>query len=84
MPCQCGLDGDLSGFTVAHFTDHDDVGVLPQDGAQGVGKGQADLLVHLNLVDARQLVLHRLFHGDDLVGVGIDLGQGRVKRGGFA
>ncbi len=38
-----GLDGDLRGFEVADFTDHDDVRVLAQDGAQGLGKGQVDL-----------------------------------------
>ena len=74
----------MSRLAIAHLTDHDDVGVLAQDGAQGAGKAQADLLVHLDLVDAFELVLHRLFHGDDLVGAGIQLGQRGVQRGGFA
>jgi hypothetical protein len=37
------LHGDLRGLAVAHLADHDDVRVLAQDGAQGVGEGQVDL-----------------------------------------
>ena len=29
-----GLDCDLSRFKVAYLTDHDDVGILAQEGAQ--------------------------------------------------
>ena len=42
---QRGLDGDLGGLLVADFADHDDVGVLPQEGAQRVGERQADVVV---------------------------------------
>ncbi len=42
---QRGLDGDLGGLVVADLADHDDVGVLAQEGAQRGGEGQADLLV---------------------------------------
>ena len=31
MACQRGLHGDARGFDVAHFADHDDVGVLTHD-----------------------------------------------------
>ncbi len=47
-----GLDSDLGGFEVADLTDQDDVRILPQERAQGRGEVQADLLVHLHLVDA--------------------------------
>ena len=33
-PVRRGLDGDLRGLEVANLADHDDVGVLAQDGAQ--------------------------------------------------
>jgi hypothetical protein len=33
-----GLGGELGGFGVANFADHQDVGVLPQQRAQGVAK----------------------------------------------
>ena len=79
MACQCGLHGNLRRFAVTHFTNHDDVRVLAQDGAQRIGKGQVDLRMHLDLVDAFQLVFHRVFHGDDLVLFRVNLGQGRVQ-----
>src|SRR5260221_14249316 len=84
VACQRGLHGDLRGFSVTHFADHDDVRVLAQDGAQGVGKGEVDLRMDLDLVDAVELVLDRVLDGDDLVGNRVDLGQGRVQRGGLA
>ena len=52
MPGQRGLGCDLRGFEVTDFADHDDIGILAQDGAQQGGEGQADLRFDLNLVDA--------------------------------
>ena len=37
-----GLDRDLGRLVVADLAHHDDVRVLPQEGAQGRGEGQAD------------------------------------------
>jgi hypothetical protein len=34
-----GGDGERDGFEVAHFPDHDDIGVFAQGGAQGGGEG---------------------------------------------
>ena len=62
-----GFDGDFGGLGVADFTDHDDVRVLAQDGAQGIGKGEADFLFGRHLVDAGNLEFHRVFDGDDVV-----------------
>ena len=45
---------------------------------------QALLLVHRNLRDALDLVLHRVFDGDDLVFVVLDLAERGVERGGLA
>ena len=84
MTRQRGLHGNLRRFAIAHFTDHDDVRILAQDGAQRVGKGQVDLGMHLDLVDAFELVLDRVLHGDDLVFQRIDLGQRRIQGGGLA
>ena len=84
MAGQRGLHGNLCCFSITHFANHDDVRVLPQDGAQGIGEAQANLLVHLNLVNALQLILDRLFDRDDLVRACVQLGQRGVKRGGFA
>jgi hypothetical protein len=74
------LHADVRGLEVAHLTDEDDVGVLPQDRPQGGGERQAGLVVDLDLVDAGQPVLDRVLGRDD-----VDLGlvddvQRRVER----
>src|SRR5674476_425819 len=84
MASKRGLDSDLGGFAIAHFANHDDVRVLAQDRAQGVGKAQPNLRVNLDLVDAFKLVLNRLFNGDNLEGVGIEFRERGVEGGGFA
>ena len=62
-----GFDGDFRGFGIANFTDHDDVRVLAQNGAQGIGEGEADFLFHRHLVDAGNLEFDRVFDRDDVV-----------------
>src|SRR6185437_16012487 len=78
------LNGDLRGFRVADFADHDFVRVVTEDGAQAAGKGQALFFVHRNLRNAANLVFHRIFNGDDLVFFGLDLIHRSVERGGLA
>lgn len=84
MAGQRGLHGDLRGFGVAHFADHDDIRVLAENGAQRVGEAHADLGMDLDLVDAAELVFDRVLDGDDLERFGIELGQRGVERGGLA
>ena len=60
------LDGDLGGLEVADLADHDDVGILAQEGAQGVGEVEPDVLVDLHLVDADQVVLDGILGGGDV------------------
>ena len=74
----------LRRLAVAYLTHHHPVRVVAQYGAQAAGKGQALLLIDRHLHHAGQLVLHRVFDGDDLVAPGVDLGNGGVQRGGFA
>src|SRR6266403_1749284 len=64
-----GLDSDFRRFKVANLADQNDVGILAQEGAERGGKVQANLLLHLYLVDAGQLELDRVFRGHD---VGVD------------
>ncbi len=78
-----GVDGNLSGFLVADFADHDFVGVVAQDGPQAAGKRESLFLVHGNLGDAADLILDGIFDGDDLVFVVLDLVDGGVKSGGL-
>ena len=61
---QRGLDRDLRRLQVADLADHDDVRVLAQDRAQRMREGEADLRLHLDLVDAGQLVLDRILDGE--------------------
>ena len=46
MPSERSLDGDLRGFDVARFADHDAVRILPEEGAQDSREGQADAFIH--------------------------------------
>ncbi len=84
VPGEGGADGDLGGFEVADFADHDHVGVLAEDVAQAHGEGQADVAADGDLVDALQFVFDRLLNGDDALGDGIDGTEKGVEGGGFA
>ena len=75
---------DLGGFGIAHFADQNHVRILAQGGTQHPGKGQLDFFVHLHLIDPGQTVFHRVFHRDDLLLDGVDLGQAGVQRGRLA
>ncbi len=72
-----GLGGDLGRLRVPDLPHHDDVRVLPQEGPQGPGKGEARLGVHLGLVDAGDLVLHRVLNG-----LGVLVGGGDALQDG--
>ena len=66
---QSSLYPDFRRFEVADLADENDIGVLAEEGAQRGGEVQADLLLHLHLVDATELKLDGIFRGHD---VGID------------
>src|SRR5215213_9432355 len=46
---------------ITDLADHDDVGILPQKGLEGGREGKPDLGAHQNLIDAHEVVLHRVF-----------------------
>ena len=69
------LHGYLSGFGIPHLTDHDDVRILPKDGTKRARKGQADLAVNRNLIDAMQLIFDGVLDGDYLEGIRIHVGE---------
>ena len=83
MAGEGGFDGNFGGFLIADFADHDDVGVLPQNGAQGVGERQADLLLGGYLVDPWNLKFDGIFHRDDVVFGTVELVQRGIQRRGF-
>ena len=77
------LDGDFGGFEIADFAHQDHVRVLAQKGAQGGGKRQAGLVVHVDLVDAGQVYFHWVFRGRDVaVGCVQNMHRG-IKADGF-
>lgn len=61
------LHGNFSGLGVSYFTDHDNVGVLPKDGPQVIGKRNPRLFIYLRLVDALQSVFHRVFDRNNVL-----------------
>ena len=66
MTGECSFDGDFRCFEVADFADEDDVGILAQEGPEGGRKVQSNLLLHLYLVDAKQVEFDRIFGGHDV------------------
>ena len=73
---------------IAHFADHDDVGVLAEDVLQGVVEGervQADLALLDDALVVFEDVFNGVFEGDDvLFEIGIDVLDHGGERGGLA
>ncbi len=65
---------------VADLADHDDVGILPEEGAQRAGEGEADLRLDVHLVDAADLVLDRILGREDVEVRLVDAVEARVER----
>ena len=85
VPGQRGLDRHLRRLQVADLTHHDDVRVLAQDRAQRMGEGEADLGLHLDLVDAGHLVFDRVLDGERcLLSALLRRVERRIKRRGLA
>src|SRR4029079_8953545 len=78
------LDRVFGRFQIANFADQHYVGVVTQDTAQAGGKRQPDLGVNLDLVDSFQLILHRVFGGDDLDLFVLDLVERAVQARRFS
>ena len=51
VPRERRLDRHVSRFFVANFADHNDIGVLAQNGAQGVGEVEPDFWLYLDLIE---------------------------------
>ncbi len=78
------LDRHLGHFQIADFADEDDVGRLAQHRAEDLGEREPDCLAHLALIDADEIVFHRIFGGDDLAIGAIELVERAVERRRFA
>ena len=78
------LHRDLRGFQIADFPDHDDVGILAQDGAQGAREVELDLRVDLRLPDAVERKLDGVLDGHHVERAAIQARHRRVERGRLA
>src|SRR5438477_781220 len=74
---------DVGGFVVTNFTDHHDVGVLTQDRSQRGSEIETDVTAYRDLIDARELVLNRIFDRHDVVFGAVQLVQHRIERRRF-
>ena len=84
MPRERRLDAHLRRLRVAHLADEDHVGRLPQHGPNDAGEVEPDLVLDLHLVDAGEVILHRVFGRDDLRVGPIELVERGVERGRLA
>ena len=80
VPRQRRIDCDRGRLHVTNLSNHDNVWRLPQHRPQRRCKGHSNLRIHRNLIDSRQLVLHRILDRDQLsIGL-VDRVQARVQR----
>ena len=68
MPGQRGVNSDARGLGVAHLADHDDVRVLPHEGAHRRSEGQPDRRLDLGLIDAGNFVFDGVLDGGESCG----------------
>ena len=60
------VDRDVDGLLVSNFTDHDDVGILPQERSERAREREPDLRLHVDLVNALNLVLDGILRRQDV------------------
>ena len=75
------LYGDAGGLLVSDLTDHDDIRVLSQDGTQCRCEGQVGFVVDLYLIDTVDICLDRIFDGDDVHVLFVQLAQCGIQGG---
>ena len=75
VPRLRGPHGNFGRLEIPDFTHQHDVGVVPEHGAQPGGEGQADLIAHLDLDRAFQLIFDGILESDDLPALIVGLCQ---------
>ncbi|MNI66088.1 hypothetical protein D3C73_1216310 [compost metagenome] len=81
---ECRLYGHFSGFQVTDLANHDDVRILPHQGAHAAGKGQVNVVLDLHLIERRFHHLDRVLDGAQVDLWRREFLQGGVERGGLA
>ena len=75
-----GFDRDVGSLEIADFADHDDVRILPQEGAKRDRERHPRLVVDVDLVDARQRNFRRVFGRRNVDAGLVENLQHRVQR----
>ena len=83
MAGQAGLGGNFGGFTIADFTDQNNIWVLSQNSSQTAGKGHPGAQVNLGLTNTRQVVFHWILNRHNIAFLTIHLLQRGIERGGL-
>ena len=76
MPGKSGFDTNLGSLEIPDLTNHDDIRVLTQKGAQSGSKVQADILMHLHLIDTGKVELYRILGSGNVFRCLVQLGEG--------
>ena len=84
MPRERSLDRDLRRLQIARLADHDAVRILAQERAEDARERQPDRFIHRHLNDPFQIVLDRLFRGQEFRIDRVDLAQTGIKRRCFS
>ena len=84
MPGQSRVNGNLSSFFVANFTNHYDVRVLSQSTVQAFGKSIIFAFINLSLNDAWKMIFNRVFNGNYFYFWSVDFFQKSVESSGLA
>ena len=66
MSGQCAAQCHRRGHRLPNFTDHDDVGIMPQQLADPLIIAQMLTLIDLNLHEAFRIDFNRIFQREDL------------------
>jgi hypothetical protein len=66
MPGERGADGDVRGFFVANFTNHEHLGILPEQMPRGLGEVQSAGFIHFGLHDAGNDLFGGILDRDDV------------------
>ena len=83
MAGKCRMNGDVGGLAIPNLPDQNHVWILPNHGAQTIGKGKIDLGVHLHLTDAVHLVFDGILDGENIFVGRIDRAKSRIQCGGL-
>ena len=79
-----GFNGDVGGFQVTNLTDHNNIRVLTQEGSECGSKRQTLFFIDVDLVDARQVNLGRIFCRRNVHIFRVQNTQAGIERNGFA